>query len=241
MKSYSEPIVVDDLSIEVVRKKIKNLHLRISPPHGTVKISAPLRMGSETIRLFALSKLDWIRKHQTRIRSRQWPAPLRYTTGESHDYLGKRYLLHVIEHRGRPGVVLDNDTLELRVRENSNRKKRQEIFDKWYRQQLWELLPNFFPKYEKIMNVRVEEWGVKKMKTKWGTCNIRARRIWLNLELAKKPLHCIESVVVHEMVHLLERKHNARFKRLMDGFLPGWRQSKEELNRLPIDRSDWEG
>ena len=233
-------IAVGDISIEVIQKNIKNLHLSVYPPSGRVRISAPSRMGLDTIRLYAISKLDWIRKHQVKLRRQQREAPREYISGESHFYLGKRYLLKIIEHNAPAMVNQNHDTLELYLRTKTSRRKRQMILDEWYRHRLKEIVPRLIQQCEEKMNVQVEDWGVKKMKTKWGTCNITAMRIWLNLELAKKPLHCIEHVVVHEMVHLLERKHNDRFIRLMDSFLPQWRQIKEELNRFPISHTEWE-
>ena len=233
-------IAVGDITIEVVQKNIKNLHLSVYPPTGRVRISAPLRMSLDTIRLYAISKLGWIRKHQTKLRSQKREAPRDYISGESHFFLGKRYLLKVIEHDAPAAVHQKHDTLELFIRPKTNRLKRAAILHEWYRMRLKEILPSLIQRYEPRMNVHVNEWGVKKMKTKWGTCNIRAQRIWLNLELAKKPLHCIEHVVVHEMVHLLERKHNEQFIRLMDSYLPQWRQFKEELNRFPVAHSEWE-
>lgn len=232
-------IAVGDITIEVIQKSIKNLHLSVHPPTGRVRISAPSRMGLETIRLYAISKLGWIRKHQTRLQRQQRETPREYISGESHYFLGKRYLLKVIEHTGSAKVSHDHDTIELHIRPNTSKAKRKLIVDEWYRSRLKEILPNLIRQYEERMKVQVLEWGVKKMKTKWGTCNITVKRIWLNLELTKKPPYCIEHVVVHEMVHLLERKHNDRFISLMNSYLPQWRQYKEELNRFPVSHAEW--
>jgi predicted metal-dependent hydrolase len=197
-------------------------------------------MALDTIRLYAISKLGWIRKHQTNFKRQQRETPREYVSGESHYLLGKRYLLKVIEHAAPAKVRHDHDTIELYIRPNTDVSKRRAIVDEWYRSQLKEILPNLIQRYEEKMKVQVAHWGVKRMKTKWGTCNIAAKRIWLNLELAKKPLHCIENVVVHEMVHILERKHNDRFTTLMNTYLPQWRQYKEELNRFPLSHVEWE-
>ncbi len=240
MNTKMSEIAVGDITVEVIQKNIKNLHLSVYPPTGRVRISAPSRMGLDTIRLYAISKLGWIRKHQTKLRRQQREAPREYISGESHYFLGKRYLLKVIEHEAPARINRNHDTLELYIRPKTSKQKRAAIFDEWYRIRLKEIIPNFIQQYEEKMKVRVAEWGVKKMKTKWGTCNITAKRIWLNLELAKKPINCIEHVVVHEMVHLLERKHNDRFISLMDRYLQQWRDFKEELNRFPVSHTEWE-
>jgi predicted metal-dependent hydrolase len=224
---------VDDISIKIIRKNIRSLRLSVSPPDGEVKISAPLRMELSTIQSFAVSKLGWIRKHQSTIRSRRWITPPQFVSGESNFFLGKKFILRVSERRAAPAIVLNGDTMQLFIRPKTNRQKRQALLGEWYRLRLKEIIPTIIQRYEQPMGVHVQEWGVKKMKTRWGSCNIRSQRIWLNLELAKRPVQCIEQVVVHEMVHLLERKHNARFFRYMDLFLPPWRRYKEELNRFP--------
>ena len=148
--------------------------------------------------------------------------------------MGKPYLLNVIERNQPPKVVLNHETIELYVRPNTGRKKRKTILDDWYRQRLKEFIPGLILKYEAKMKVQVSEFGVKKMKTRWGSCNIKVKRIWLNLELAKKSIECIEYLVVHEMAHLLERRHNQRFTVFMDTFLPEWRIVQEELTKRPL-------
>lgn len=233
-------IIVGEIPIEVVQKNIKNLHLSVYPPAGRVRITAPLRMNLETIRLYAIAKVSWIRKHQRRLLNQPREAEREYISGESHYFLGKRYRLKVIEVDAPPEVTLRHEYLEMRIRPNTSMSKRAAILDEWYRQQLKDLLPRYIDQYQEKMGEKVLTWGVKKMRTKWGTCNITARRIWLNLELVKKPLHCIEHVVVHEMVHLKERKHNDRFIQWMDTYLPQWRQYKEELNQYPVSHVQWE-
>ncbi|MBL7692601.1 MAG: M48 family metallopeptidase [Flavipsychrobacter sp.] len=232
-------ISLGDITVDVVQKDIKHLHLSVYPPAGRVKIAAPERMNIDTIRIYAISKLDWIRKQQAKLKAQQREAPRDYTTRESHYYLGKRYLLKVVERDAAPAVVLKHQSIVLYVRPGSDRAKKMEVLESWYRQQLKDMLPVYIAKWEKKMGVTVEEFAVKKMRTKWGTCNAAAARIWLNLELAKKPEQCIEYIVVHEMVHLLERSHNDRFIAYMDRFLPHWRQLKDELNKLPVSHVDW--
>jgi len=234
-----QQIMLGDISIEVVQKDIKNVHLSVYPPSGSVRISAPLRMDLDTIRVFAISKLSWIRKQQSKLRSQERETPREYITRESHYYLGKRYLLKVIEHDAAPKVELKHETIEMHIRPNTSSQKRQQILNDWYRHRLKEIIPGIIVQYKKAMKVTVAEFAVKKMKTRWGACNREAKRIWLNLELAKKPQKCIEYIVVHEMAHLLERHHNERFTALMDKFLPMWKSYKEELNRRPLRHENW--
>lgn len=238
-KTVVQTIDLGEITAEVVQKAIKNIHLSVYPPSGRVKIAAPLRMDLETIRIFAISKLGWIKRQQTKLRNQEREAPREYVSSESHYYLGKRYLLKVVEREGKPLVTIKHDKLILQVKPGTITEQRQVLLQEWYREQLKALVPTYVSKWEKIMGVEVAEFGIKKMRTKWGTCNIEAKRIWINLELAKKPLECLEYIVVHEMVHLLERSHNARFMAYMNQFLPNWKSLKEELNRLPVSHLDW--
>jgi len=224
-------IELSEIRCDVIHKNIKNLHLRVPEPCGKVRISAPLWMDLETIRLFIISKLGWIRKQQTKLRNQKRTTPLEYLTHESHYYLGQSYLLQVIEHNAAPKVILKHDSIELYVRKDASKEYRKKVLQNWYRQQLRELLPQYIEKLEKMVKVKVAELRIKTMKTRWGTCNPKAKRIWLNTELAKKPIESLEYVLVHEIVHLLERKHNKRFAAYMDEFLPQWRLRREELNR----------
>jgi predicted metal-dependent hydrolase len=234
-----QEIQLGDIIVEVTQKDIKNVHLSVYPPLGQVKLAAPSRMDLDTIRIYAITKLSWIRKQQTKIKAQKREAPREYLTKESHYYLGKRYLLDVKEHNSSPIVILKHNTIELHIRPETDTAKRKEIMDEWYRAQLKEMVPMLIAKWEKVMAVEVKDFGVKKMKTKWGTCNIEAQRIWVNLELAKKPSNCLEYIIVHEMTHLLERNHNTRFVALMNQFIPNWKEVKEELNRLPVSHTEW--
>lgn len=224
---------------DVELKDIKNIHLSVYPPAGRVRIAAPSRMDLETIRMFAISKLSWIKKQQAKLQSQEREAPRELSSSESHYYLGKRYLLKVIETDDKPSVSIKHNKIVLQVKPNTDKQHKQILLQEWYREQLKTLVPNYISKWEEKMGVNVAEFGIKKMKTKWGTCNREAKRIWINLDLAKKPLECLEYIVVHEMVHLLERNHNARFIAYMNKFLPQWRHYKEELNRLPVSHVDW--
>ncbi|MBW2558603.1 MAG: M48 family metallopeptidase [Deltaproteobacteria bacterium] len=228
-----------DITIDVVQKNIKNVHLSVYPPTGRVRISAPSRMDLDTIRVFAVSKLGWIKKQQTKLRNQEREPSREFINRESHYFNGKRYLLKIIERDAAPKVVLKHSTIELYVRPETDVLKRKFVLDGWYRRKLKETVPGLIGTWEKRMNVQVNEFGIKRMKTRWGTCNRQAKRVWLNLELAKKPQECLEYIVVHEMVHLLERNHNDRFIALITGFMPKWRFYKDELNRLPVSHADW--
>ena len=239
MNTSHNTIELGDICIDVIHKNIKNVHLSVHPPHGRVTISAPLRMDLETVRLFSISKLGWIRKQQKKLMNQKREAPREYVTRESHYYLGQRYLLKVVEQDAAPKVVLKHGTIELYIRKGASITRREEILQGWYRQQLGELMPQYIAKLEKKMHVEVAEICIRKMKTKWGTCNPKVNRIWLNTELAKKPIESIEYVLIHEMVHLLERNHNEKFIAYMDKFLPKWRHLREELNRSALGHVEW--
>ena len=235
-----ESITVSSTKIDLVRKDIKNIHLAVYPPIGRVRIAAPLKTNEDTIRLYAISKLGWIKRNQRKFYGKERISPREYRQRESHYFQGKRYLLNIIETEAPPEIVLKNNfCIDLYVRPRTPVEKRHEVMSEWYRLQLRKQCPVFIEKWEKLLDVKVSDWQIKKMKTKWGSCNIEKRRIWLNLELAKKPEQCLEYIIVHEMVHLLERHHNERFLFCMDNYLPNWRQLKTELNKLPVGHADW--
>lgn len=225
------------IEIELIKKNIKNLHLSVLPPNGRVRISAPRRMDNEVIRLFAISKLSWIKKQRAKFKNQERQPERQFISGESHYFLGERYFLNVVyTNKRKQGVEIRNKTyLDLFVREGSTQEQRQKVMKEWYRRELKALIPLLIEKWEAIIGVKIESWGVKLMKTRWGTCNISAKKIWINLELAKRNPLCLEYIVVHEMVHLLERYHNELFFAYMDKFLPNWRSIKAELNGLVFD------
>lgn len=235
-----ESITVANIKIDVVKKDIKNLHLGVYPPTGRVRIAAPLRTNDEAIRLFAVSKLGWIKRHQRTFVSQDREVAREFVSGESHYINGKRYLLKVVEQDATPRVELKHRILELFVRTGSTTKQRAAVLNDWLREQLKKQIPDLIDKWQRTMNVQINDWAVKQMKTKWGTCNIEAKRIWLNLELAKKPTRCLEYIIVHELVHLLERHHNDNFVAHMDKYFPQWKSCKKELNNLPISHAEWD-
>jgi predicted metal-dependent hydrolase len=233
-------ISIRGLPVEVVRKAIKNLHLGVYPPHGRVRVAAPLAVTDEAVRLAVIGKLGWVRRQRARFEDQPRQSKREMVSGESHYFLGQRSRLNVVVQSGPARVAIRNKrTIHLFVREGSDTAQRERVLLAWYRQQLKALIPPLIAQWEAAMGASVAEWGVKQMKTKWGACNIEARRIWLNLELAKKPVQCLEYIVVHEMVHLLERHHNDRFTKLMDSFMPQWRLHRAELNRAPLGHATW--
>lgn len=231
-------IAIDNLEIELTQKNIRNINISIHPPNGQVKVSAPKKVDDETIRAFVKSKLPWIKKHQSRFINQERQSKKEYVTGESHYFLGKQYLLNVIYTNKRlQGVELRNKKyIDLYVRKNTTPDLRERVMREWYRSELKAVIPSLIEKWEPIMGVKVKEFGVKAMKTRWGSCNVNAKRIWINLELVKKNPICLEYLIVHEMVHLLERSHNKVFISYMDMFMPNWREVKAELNGLRYGR-----
>ena len=233
-------IEVSGLSIEVIRKDIKHLYISVHPPIGQIRVSAPLRLDTDAVRMAIISRLGWIRRKQAAFEGQARQPQREFVTGESHYFAGRRYRLDVTERDCPPTVQLLNNTrIGLSVRPGSDRDKREAVFHAWYREQLRAQLPPLLAKWEPKMGVTVNEVRIKKMKTLWGSCNIQAKRIWLNLELAKKPNVCLMYVLVHEMVHLLERTHSDRFRALMDTFLPQWRTYRDELNKAPLAHESW--
>ncbi len=240
MSTRNVTIEVSGIQVEVVRKPIKNLHLSVHPPEGRVRVSAPTRTDDEAVRLAVVSKLRWIHRHQQAFADQPRQSPRELVGGESHYFLGRRYRLRVQENNGPNTVTLKGNTeMILHVRPGTDREKRRQILNDWYRRYMKSTIPGLIEKWQPVIGVQVDDWGVKKMKTRWGSCNIRDRRVWLNLELAKKPPHCLEYVLVHEMVHLLERHHNERFKAFMDQFMPQWRMYQDELNQAPLAYEEW--
>jgi hypothetical protein len=233
-------IVVNGLVVDVVRKAIKKLHLGVYPPHGRVRVAAPLAVSDMRVRLAVINKIAWIKRQKAKFKDQSRQSRREMVSGESHYFMGQRYRLRVIERSGASKVILSNRAfLELQVKPDMDAIQRERVLLRWYRQQLKSLIPPLLEKWQSILDVQAEDWGIKKMKTKWGTCNIEARRIWLNLELAKKPVQCLEYVIVHELTHLLERHHNDRFAALMDRHIPQWRLFRDELNQMALGHESW--
>lgn len=235
----TDVLQLGDISVEVLFKDIKNVHLSVHPPTGRVRISAPCSMNMETVRLFAISKLGWIKRHQRRQRAQERETPREYIERESHYLWGRRYLLRIVEGANRNGVELDHRHIEVRASGDANVEKRRAVLEAWYRQQLRHAATALIGTWQERLGVEVERFYVQRMKTKWGSCNPDARTIRLNTELAKKPPECVEYIVVHEMAHLIERHHNDRFIAILDRHLPHWKTYRDELNAAPLAHEDW--
>jgi predicted metal-dependent hydrolase len=228
-----------EISVDVVFKDIQNVHLSVHPPTGRVRISAPERMKIDTVRLFAISKLGWIKRQQITLQGQERETPREYLDRESHYLWGKRYLLQVLEMDAAPGVQLGHGKMILRVRPRANENKKREIVAQFYREQIRAAVPTIIARWASVMGATVDRFYVQQMKTKWGSCNPRARAIRLNTELAKKPKYCLEYIIAHEMAHFFVRHHNDRFTAVMDKFMPQWRHYREELNRFPLGHETW--
>jgi predicted metal-dependent hydrolase len=222
-------LTIEEISIDVERKKIKSLRIVIYPQTGKVRLAAPWWVSDETVRSYAISKLSWIKEHRNRLIVRKPQPVYEYVSGESHFYNGNPYLLEVIPSLGRPKVELEHATLKLFIRTNNTKHQRSALLAEWYRERMKAQLPALITTWESRMGVEVREWGIKQMRSRWGSCNVRAHRIWLSLALAKKPVRCLEYVLVHEMAHLLVPNHSAQFKALMNTFLPQWKMLRQEL------------
>lgn len=232
-------MIVNGIEIQVLKKDIKNIHLGVYPPDGRVRVAAPKNTTDENIRLLIVSKLNWIKKQQEKFSSQERQSRREYVSGESYYLWGKRYLLRIIEHNGYSKVEIENKKyINLYVKKETTLEQRERILNKWYRNQIKSRIPDLIKKWESIIGVEVKSWGVRVMRTKWGTCNQEERRIWLNLQLAKRPPNCLEYVVVHEMIHLIERTHNEKFKELMDKYYPNWRIIRDELNKFILEHLD---
>jgi predicted metal-dependent hydrolase len=232
-------IELGGIVLDVIKKDIKNIHLSVYPPSGKVRLSAPARMNLDTIRLFAISKLGWIRQQQKKLCEQERECQREYLDRESHYVWGRRVLLKLAEGEGAPSVELRHSTLLVRVRPGNDETTREEVVACWYRQLLKTAIPPLIDTWEARLRVKVSGFYVQQMKTKWGSCNPTAGTIRLNTELAKKPKECIEYIVVHEMIHLIESTHGPRFVALMDRFMPAWRETRELLNRLPARHERW--
>lgn len=232
-------IQLGNIAVDVLRKDIKNVHLSVHPPSGRVRIAAPARLSLDTLRVFAISKLPWIRSQQTKLQEQERETPREYLDRESHYVWGRRYLLAVREGEQAPAVELRHNRMVLRVRPGTDRCRREALMEQWYREQVKSAVPALVAKWERLMAVKVRRVFVQRMKTKWGSCNHRAGTIRLNTDLAKKPKACLEYIIVHELAHLLEPTHNERFLKVMERFMPKWQSRREALNRLPVRHESW--
>ena len=232
-------MVVRGIPVKIIRKNIKNLHLGVYPPDGRVRVAAPLNVSDDAVRVAIIDKLGWIKRKQQEFQQQERETQREFVTGESHYFLGKRYLLDVVFVEAKPRVTVRGNHIELCVRPGSDLSQRENVLKEWYRDHLKATIPDLLEKWEERIGVKAAEWGVKQMKTKWGSCNTERKRVWFNLELARKSPQCLEYIIVHELMHLLERHHNERFIKLMDQHLPHWRLLRDELNSGPLSHQDW--
>lgn len=232
-------IEIGSITMQLNRKAIKNLHISVLPPDGRVRVSAPQSMTETAIRMAVISRIPWIKKQQRDFAKQPRQSDREMVSGECHYLWGRRYRLNVVERAGKHEVKLGRGRLHLYVNTTTTLENKALVLSSYYRETLKARIAELLPVWESKIGVTAADWGVKKMKTKWGSCNTQARRIWLNLELAKKPPECLEFILVHELVHLLERNHNDRFKAHMDKLLPDWRERRDLLNRMPLAHNNW--
>ena len=211
------------------------MYIRVIPPDGKVEITVPYTVSDDAIRRFAISKISWVKKQKKSFEEQSRQTRRQYITGESYYLWGRRYRLDVRYSNTGNQVFLSGGKLILQVRKESTSRQRENILNEWYRKQMKQIVPDVLAKCENIVGIQADEWHIKNMRTKWGTCNVDKKRIWLNLQLVKKTPECLEYVIIHELVHLLERNHNDKFCEYMNRFCPNWREVKESLNQQMLD------
>jgi predicted metal-dependent hydrolase len=241
MSTASPYLTVAGIGVDVVYKDIKNLHIGVYPPVGRVRVAAPRRLGDDQVRLALVQRLPWIKRQRERLQAAERQSQREMVTGESHYVWGGRYRLKVVGRPGRSHVELDGSRLLLYVPEGTPTEDRRELLDRWYRAQLRAAARDIIAKWEPTIGVRISRWTIRRMKTKWGSCNRETGHIWFNVELAKKHPDSLEYIVVHEMTHLLERGHGERFVKLMDRYMPDWRARRDQLNGAPLAAESWPG
>lgn len=239
MSTANGYLTVRGINIDVVYKNIKNLHIGVYPPVGRVRVAAPERLDEEQIRLAVIQRLPWIRRQRRQLQEAARQSPREMVNGESHYVWGRRHRLKIIERPGRAHVEVDGDRLLMYVPEATSTDVRIRLLQDWHRKQLRLAIPSLIARWEPIIGRSVPRWSIRRMKTKWGSCNRETGHIWFNLELAKKHPLCLEYIVVHEMTHLLERNHGERFAKLMDKFMPDWRSRRDQLNSAPLAEEKW--
>ncbi|NKS75528.1 DUF45 domain-containing protein [Rhodococcus hoagii] len=239
MSTADAYLTIRGIDIDVVYKNIKNLHIGVYPPLGRVRVAAPERFDDDQVRLAVIQRLSWIRRQRDKLRSAERQSEREMVTGESHYVWGVRRRLKVVERPGRTHLEIDGDRLVLYVPASTPTEKRRDYLDKWYREQLRQAIPALVDKWERALDVTVPKWTIRRMKTKWGSCNRETRHIWFNVELAKKDPKCLEYIVVHEMTHYFERHHGEQFTALMDQYLSDWRERRNELNSAPLGHESW--
>lgn len=239
MSTASAYLTIRGIDVDVVYKDIKNLHIGVYPPLGRVRVAAPERLDDDQVRLAVIQRLPWIKRQREQMQAAPRQTEREMVTGESHYVWGIRRRLKVVEQPGRALIATERDRLVLYTPPESSGEQRRAVLDHWYRDQLRRVLPDLITTWETTLEVSVPKWTIRRMKTKWGSCNRETRHLWFNVELAKKHPDCLEYIVVHEMVHYFERNHSERFIKLMDGYLPEWRSRRDELNDSPLAQEHW--
>lgn len=239
MSTASAYLTVRGINVDVVYKDIKNLHIGVYPPLGRVRVAAPFRLDDERVRLAVIQRLPWIKQQREQLRSAARQSEREMITGESHYVWGIRRRMKVIVRPGRAHFEVDGERLLFYVPAGTTTERRRELLDRWYREQLRQAIPPLIAKWEPKLDVSVQRWTIRRMKTKWGSCNPGSGHIWFNVELAKKHPDCLEYIVVHEMTHHLERNHGPRFTAFMDKFMPNWRSLRDQLNDAPLAQEQW--
>lgn len=239
MSTASAYLTVRGIDVDVVYKDIKNLHIGVYPPLGRVRVAAPERLDDDQVRLAVIQRLPWIKRQREQLKDAPRQSEREMLTGESHYVWGIRRRLKVVERPGGAHIETDGDRLVLYAPAESSTAKRRECLDRWYREQLRLVIPDLISRWEAKLEVAVPKWTIRRMKTKWGSCNRETRHLWFNVELAKKHPDCLEYIVVHEMTHYFERNHGERFTKLMDKYLPDWRSRRDRLNEAPLAEEVW--
>ena len=241
MSTANAHLTIRGIDIDVIYKDIKNLHIGVYPPLGRVRVAAPNRLDDDQVRLAVIQRLPWFKRQRAKLRSAERQSEREMVTGESHYVWGVRRRLKVVERPGRAHFEIDGERLVLYVPADTSADKRRIYLDRWYRDQLREVIPELITRWEQTLDVTVPKWTIRRMKTKWGSCNRETRHIWFNVELAKKHPDCLEYIVVHEMTHYFERNHGERFTSLMDQHLANWRSRRDQLNAAPLGAEEWPG
>lgn len=230
---------VGDLSMDVYRKDIKNLHISVMPPEGRVRLSVPEKMTVTALRMAVISRIPWIRKQQKSFADQPRQSKREMVSGESHYLWGKHYRLDIVETTGKHGVSVGDRTLRMTINPATTQDNRIKLLNEFYRSLLKKRLEEISPEWIQVIGVEPSCISVKRMKTKWGSCNTSSKRILLNLDLTRKAPECLEFILVHELVHLHERHHNERFQALMSKYLPDWRERRNLLNSSPLAHDYW--
>jgi predicted metal-dependent hydrolase len=227
--------MISGIPVEVCKKNIKNMHLYVKPPNGKVTVSAPLSMNDETIERFVRTKAGWVKRQVEKFKMQPRQSEREYISGETLYVWGRQYFLQVEHGTSKNSLLLSGNKAILTVRKGSSIRQRENFIREWYRGILKKEIERLLPKWEEHTGIRCNRWQTKYMTTRWGTCNIQKRKIWLNLQLAKKTPDCLEYVILHELLHLVEKHHNDAFISLMDTYMPYWREVKKALNDQILD------